>query len=535
MSASPFSAASAAASRLIPLFCLLALACNSQVTSTDDRPRPPDLRSPEGPADLGGIPLPDLASPPDLTVGPDLAGKPPGASCTSDGECMSGACKPVGSGGGSICVAGCKSQADCAGLPGGLFCEPKSAASSDGYCIPPSPTHCASCTQDSDCGALAEHCSQVPGDIAPACHIDCSLSAAACPSDYECVGVDETPTPGMTTTRKLCLPKLRVCLDAIGGYCDRVSLPQACARTNDAGSCTGQRVCLAGGRFDKCGATAPQYKRCGDMDPPGCMLKLAADAATTKTNCGTCGHACGASEDCCGGACKPLNTASDCGSCGKTCASGSGCCGGACTALNTVANCGSCGNSCPGQGLSNNDVSCDPVSRTCGMTCRGNYYDVDASPNNGCEILDVVPPGHTQPTAASRGSKSCSDSTSSDNFSAGVPSDRRVHTNPPVDSFSGTVGAAPDWWLVHGDGGFFCVDDYSVTITTSGGSTSSCYTLTFITNKTTDSVTINGSTWGSVSGGSGSYSDGSDIYFKIEKSCSTPSPENVQYKVEYHL
>ena len=44
----------------------------------------------------------------------DLAGKPPGTTCTSDGECASGACKPVGTGGGSICVAPCRAQTDCA-------------------------------------------------------------------------------------------------------------------------------------------------------------------------------------------------------------------------------------------------------------------------------------------------------------------------------------------------------------------------------------------------------------------------------------
>jgi hypothetical protein len=519
---------------------LLLSGCSSHVqgvdSDADTRPPQPDLSG-------HGEPMPDLAgwaydfySPPrDLTAGPDLSGKPPGATCGSDGECMSGACKPVGSGGGSICVAPCHMQADCAALPGGLFCEPKAAGSSDGYCIPPSPAHCASCTMDSDCGVLAEHCSTAPGDVAPACHVDCSLSSAACPSDYECDDVTEAGPMGTMTHRKLCLPKTKVCLDSLGGFCDRVALPQSCARTNDAGSCTGQRPCLAGGRFDKCGATAPQYKHCGDMDPPGCMLKLAPDAIGNKLNCGACFHACAADEDCCSNACKKLNTATDCGSCGKTCGAGSGCCAGACTALNTVQNCGGCGNVCDGQGLSTNDVFCDAMTLTCGMTCRGDNYDVDTKAANGCEVADAVPPGHSQPTAASRGSKSCSDTASRDTFNAGVTSDQRVHKNPAVDSFNGTVGAAPDWWIIHADGGFLCEDDYSVTLTTMGGSTSSCYTATFISNKTTDSVTVNGSSWGTMSGGSGSYSDGSDIYIKVEKTCSSPAPEKVSYQVDYHL
>ncbi len=528
MSVSPFSAA-----RTVAALCLFTIACNSHVVATDENPG--DLGAPGGgTTDLAGS-VADLAGPPpDLRSGPDLAGKPPLASCTGDDECASGACKAVGDNGGSICVPPCHSQADCAALPGGLFCEPKTAGATDGYCIPPSPFHCAMCGKDSDCGVLAESCTLAPGDIAAACHIDCSLSTAACPSDYDCVSVTESG-PGPTAMRMLCVPKLAVCLDSLGGFCDRVALPQPCQRDNDAGSCNGQRPCLAGGRYDRCGAMAPQYKQCGDMDPPGCMEALAPGATGSKENCGMCGHACADTEDCCGGVCKPLNTVSDCGSCGNACAGGSGCCGSSCTPLNTVANCGACGNICPGQGLASDDVFCDSTSHTCGMTCRGDNYDIDNNAGNGCEVLDVVPPGHTQSTAASRGSKDCYDTDSHDTYSSGVPSDKRVHTNPPVDSFNGSVGAAPDWWTVHGDGGTFCEDDYDITFSTSGGSTSSCYMLTFITNKTTDSVTINGAGSGSISGGSGSYSDDSDIYFKIEKTCSSPGPENVNYTVDYHL
>ena len=517
---------------------LALLACNTQTSPIDDdEARRRDMAKPTDPSpDLAMAPV-DLATPRDLTSGPDMTGKPDLAPCTSDDECASGACKPVGGGGASVCVPGCRSQADCAKLPGGLFCEPKQAGSSDGYCILPSSQHCATCSKDSECGALAERCLRAPGDIAAACHIDCSLSAAACPSDYDCVDVPDGPaTPDMgAATRKLCVPKIKVCLDSLGGFCDRVALPQSCARENDAGSCNGQRTCLPGGRYDKCGATTPQYKRCGDMDPPGCMLKLAADAATTKMNCGRCGNACGANEDCCGGTCKPLTSASDCGACGKTCGAGAGCCGGSCTLLNTVSNCGSCGNSCPGQGLSNNDVFCDAGSLVCGMTCRGENYDVDTSPANGCEVFDIVPPGHTQPTAASRGSKDCRDSASRDNFGSRVPSDNRVHINPPVASFVGVVGAAPDWWVVHADGGTFCVNDYEVSFSTTGGGAASCYRLSIFTNKKSDSVTISGNSWGTMSSGSGSYGGGADIYFSVEKVCPSTTPETVQYTVDYHL
>ena len=124
------------------VFGLLLLACNSQVARADERPEQPD-GAVEPVVDLAVRPFDIALPPPDLTVGPDLGGKPPGTSCTSDKECVSGVCKPVGSGGGSICVAPCRMQSDCAALPGGLFCEPKTAGSADGYCIPPSPAHSA--------------------------------------------------------------------------------------------------------------------------------------------------------------------------------------------------------------------------------------------------------------------------------------------------------------------------------------------------------------------------------------------------------
>ncbi len=462
---------------------------------------------------------------------PDMSGKPPGSTCTGDGECMGGACKAVGEGGATICVAACTSQSDCAALPGGLFCEPKAAGSSEGYCIPPSPLHCAVCTRDRDCGVLAESCSLVPGDIAPACHIDCSLSTAACPADYTCQTVNQGPAG---TARKLCVPKLNVCLDALGGFCDRgIELPQPCQRTNDAGICIGQRVCLPAGRFDRCGASVPQYLYCGQMATPGCTLKLAPDATNDRNNCGACGHACGSSEDCCNRVCAPLNTAANCGACGRACASGSDCCGGACTSIGTPQNCGACGRACPGLGSSTSDPYCD-ASRTCGMSCRGDNYDVDQRLDNGCEILDILPPGHTQSSASYRGEKDCWDGSSSDTFDEYLMSDRRAHANPPVVPWNGTVGAAPEWWKVRATGGV-CTNDYLVTFSTSGGSALSCYTLTIFTNKGSNSVTISGNSWNSMSGGTSSYSSDSDIYFLVEKTCTSPSPERVHYTVSYHL
>lgn len=516
----------------VTLFVLLGIGCNSKVVPGPEANPSVDLAAPPSePPDLAES-VPDLSElPPDLRMLEDL-GKPIGAACSGDSECTSGACRKVGSGGNGICVGKCKSQIDCDALPGSLTCQPERAGDAAGLCVPQSANHCASCEKDAECGILSERCLQTPGDVAPACHLDCSLSAAVCPTDYECVAVTDGGK-----ARKLCAPKTKLCLDSLGGYCDRVALPQTCSRKNSAGQCIGQRACLAGGRYDRCAAQVPQFKRCGEMDPPGCALALAADAIGTKANCASCGNACGSDEDCCGKTCTKINSETNCGACGKSCAMGSGCCAGSCTPLDTVNNCGACGNVCPGQGLSSNEVYCDgsTMPKSCGMSCRGDNYDVDRSAANGCEVLDVIPPGHTQPSAASRGSKDCSDTASRDSFSAGVPSDTREHKNPPVAGFGAVVGAAPDYWVVRATGGVLCVNDVSVTFTTRGGSAMSCYRLTVQTNKRTDTIDVSGSGSGGIGTGSGAYSGGSDIYFIVEKTCSSPTPEHVSYTVEYHL
>src|SRR6185312_16246876 len=148
------------------------------------------------------------------------------------------------------------------------------------------------------------------------CHVDCSLAgASACPPDYSCAS--ETTPSG---NRMLCVPNGTGCLNALGGYCDRVTTPLPCAKESSDGTCTGTRSCEPNGRFSACGATTPACKSsCSDPDPAGCT------------------------EDVCGGA---ANTPTDCGGCGVT---------------------------CPGIGTQNATVTC--VSASCVLTCAGPTYD----------------------------------------------------------------------------------------------------------------------------------------------------------------
>jgi hypothetical protein len=328
---------------------------------------------------------------------------------------------------------------------------------------------------------------QAPGDIAPACHIDCALAGtAACPSDYSCAMV-----PDGGATRSLCVPKIGVCLDAIGGWCDRVSLPQPCSRTNAAGNCNGQRQCLVNSRrFDKCDAAAPMYKTsCSQLDPAGCVEAYAAGAMSTATDCGACGNA------------------------------------------------------CPGVGLANCNAQCtDPANKTCGFSCIGENYDVDGNPANGCERLHPTPPGaaHDNSSAYPLGSHSCNDGDVA-SFGAALMSDSRVHS-PAPSSFSGTIGSAPDVWVVTANGQGTCYNDYTINFTTSGGGNTPCYQLTFVTDKISVSTgVISGNSSASITDSCGvfslscDYSNGAPVYFTIKKTCNLPVQEAVSYNVSYHL
>jgi len=106
-----------------------------------------------------------------------------------------------------------------------------------------------------------------------------------------------------------------------------------------------------------------------------------------------------------------------------------------------------------------------------------------------------------------------------------------------VAGFEATVGAAPHWFSVYSSGGTLCEDDYSLTLTTSGGPDVPCYQATIVTDKISNSVLVTGNGSATISGTSGSYSDGSTILFEIRKTCSTASvgDADVTYTVSYHL
>ncbi|HEU5430173.1 MAG TPA: hypothetical protein VFU81_00840 [Thermomicrobiales bacterium] len=290
---------------------------------------------------------------------------------------------------------------------------------------------------------------------------------------------------------------------ALGGVLPLTAREAAAAKCSKKKPCPACKLCKKG----KC-------KK--QKDGSACAGGVCAD--------GVC--ACPEGQKPCGTGCVPTGDCCADGDCGTN----ERCCSGVCVNIATVAHCGSCDNACPAA-TTTSDAAC--VSGNCKMTCRGDNYDVDGDPGNGCEQLDTGG-GHTQQTAVSRGAKSCNDTASQGSFSGTILSDGRAHANPAVTGFNSVTGSAPDWWSVDATGGS-CVNDLAATITTSGGGPSgSCYKLTIITDKATESATISGddATGATVAA---DYSEDKTIYFKIEKICNLPVQEAVSYTVSYHL
>jgi hypothetical protein len=341
--------------------------------------------------------------------------------------------------------------------------------------------------------------------------------------------------------------------------------------------CTKDSECVTGlcGKADKTGR-----RRCSCTDPSQCPGKppLCLPGVCTAgicgvggppsfqsdpANCGACGNACGGSATCSAGACvcgqgqkacgtvcidaSTCCTPSDCpdpdngsatcvnGVCGIQCDPGFGnCTGSSCDFLDTPTSCGACGNLCPGYQEPNDNVTCS-VNQTCTFSCQGEHYDVDRDPSNGCEVTDSRTGNHTQSSAAAQGDLACFDSQTF-TITGVLPSDKRVHESPAIVGFDAASGSAPDWYAIHATGGLTCQNDVVATLTVSGSGSPTCYKLTVITDKHTYTAQTLSSGVATINQtGGGQYSNDTDIYFEVQKICSTSVVEAPTYTITGHL
>ncbi len=111
----------------------------------------------------------------------------------------------------------------------------------------------------------------------------------------------------------------------------------------------------------------------GDCNDDLCADGCETDLDDDPKNCGACGHACEANQECLQGAC--------------ICPAGTTRCGNRCVDVAVdLDNCGACGNSCPGanDATSNGTPTCN--GGHCGYTCYPGFADCNGRINDGCEV-----------------------------------------------------------------------------------------------------------------------------------------------------
>ena len=114
----------------------------------------------------------------------------------------------------------------------------------------------------------------------------------------------------------------------------------------------------------------PDHANCNaDLCLDGCEIDTRSDAK----NCGTCGNACSANQECVHGTC--------------ICPEGTTRCGDRCVDVAVdLDNCGACGNACPGanDATSNGTPTCS--GGHCGYTCYPGFADCNGRNTDGCEV-----------------------------------------------------------------------------------------------------------------------------------------------------
>ncbi|MBX3186535.1 MAG: hypothetical protein KF819_05955 [Labilithrix sp.] len=123
--------------------------------------------------------------------------------------------------------------------------------------------------------------------------------------------------------------------------------------------------CAGGGCALTC---AEHFSNCnGDLCADGCE----ADERTDPLNCGGCGRACEANQECVNGQCL--------------CPPGTTRCFNSCVDLSVdPSNCGACGNGCPGAADGNGTPTCN--GGTCGYLCYKGFADCNGRASDGCEV-----------------------------------------------------------------------------------------------------------------------------------------------------
>ncbi len=188
----------------------------------------------------------------------DAAGPEPGAfgwPCDDPEDCDSGYCVLTGEK--KICTMTCVEE-----CPQDFVCSPVTTTPPDVtyLCLPRFDKLCQPCVNHAECqpvlGGSTDLCLGY-GDVGSFCGADCSDDT--CPAGYDCV-TEEAPDGSSV---KQCRLTTGVCeCTALSKY---LQLTTACAESNDAGTCAGERYCGPTG-LTACDAPTPAAEVCNNGD-----------------------------------------------------------------------------------------------------------------------------------------------------------------------------------------------------------------------------------------------------------------------------
>lgn len=184
--------------------------------------------------------------------------KPFGADCSANADCDGQLCLPLGKQGEMLCTKLCAIT-----CPEGHECVAIHHSEKDGEfmgCVPVGGFNCRQCDTDSDC--LLENTFCVSDGAADTfCATDCSSTNGQCEDGYLCKPVSDAE--GV-----VCVPQNGTC-SCMGGVLGRTPVAggrEGCERSNEHGSCQGERVCEGRGGWGDCNAVVPAPESCDGLD-----------------------------------------------------------------------------------------------------------------------------------------------------------------------------------------------------------------------------------------------------------------------------
>ncbi len=183
-----------------------------------------------------------------------------GCPCKNGDDCDSGYC--IEDDTGLVCTNACTSA-----CPAGWQCRQASSSDAIFICLPKFVSLCRPCSAHADCGSQGQQVGSakcVPLDMGGGftngsfCGAACDPKAP-CPADFSCNSVE---LAGEATVGQ-CTPNNNECVCSQQEI--KLALSTGCERTNEFGTCTGQRKCSPEG-LTLCGAAVPSAEVCDGVD-----------------------------------------------------------------------------------------------------------------------------------------------------------------------------------------------------------------------------------------------------------------------------